>query len=307
MPKAQEGKEAGGDDTQLKADVKAFAAQLGLAAAGFSDGAFDDFAPEKASKRIGAAPKASSKKQGGDGERQKGDGEQPGGRQERRGGAASGGGGRQDREFGRPQQQQDRRQGYQQRDGDSGSRGGARPQQRSWQQHDGWEEEAAGPKIPNAKSILPRDEPTIWFEAASTLAPLAAATEEASPDVVQQRRRQAERLLLVEEQVGWRVGGCCLPGWLCCLLPAACCPLPAACCPLPAVQCAYCPALLRLLIPMGASTPRRVAPRPAALLHTEGGCRRRRPDPLGSVEAPTAPHTGSLNATPGPALPLVGR
>jgi hypothetical protein len=303
MPKAQEGKEAGGDDTQLKADVKAFAAQLGLAAAGFSDGAFDDFAPEKASKRIGAAPKASSKKQGGDGERQKGDGEQPGGRQERRGGAASGGGGRQGREAGRPQQQQDRRQGYQQRDGDSGGRGGARPQQRSWQQHDGWEEEAAGPKIPNAKSILPRDEPTIWFEAASTLAPLAAATEEASPDVVQQRRRQAERLLLVEEQVGWRAGGvvvaACLGGC------AACCPLPAARCPLcnapPALPCSACSSAT------GASTPRRVAPRPAALLHTEGGCRRRRPDPLGFVEAPTAPHTGSLNATPGPALPLVGR
>ena len=106
-------------------------------------------------------------------------------------------------------------------------------QQRSWQQHDGWEEEAAGPKIPNAKSILPRDEPTIWFEAASTLAPLAAAPEEASPDVVQQRRRQAERLLLVEEQVGWRVGGCCLPGWLCCLLPAARCAMRLLPCPAP--------------------------------------------------------------------------
>jgi hypothetical protein len=227
MPKAQEGKEAGGDDTQLKADVKAFAAQLGLAAAGFSDGAFDDFAPEKASKRIGAAPKASSKKQRGEGERQKGEGGQPGGRQERRSGAASGGGGRQDREGGRPQQQQDRRQGYQQRDGDAdGRRGAARPQpqQRSWQQHDGWEEEAAGPKIPNAKSILPKDEPTIWFEAASTLAPLAVATEEAAPDVVQQRRRQAERLLLVEEQVGWQgvvaacAGGCAAAAR--CLLPA---------------------------------------------------------------------------------------
>ena len=67
---------------------------------------------------------------------------------------------------------------------------------------DGAEHAAPAPKVPNAKSILPRDEPTIWFEAASTLPALPPAREEAAPEVVAQRRAQAERLLLVEEQVG---------------------------------------------------------------------------------------------------------
>ena len=51
-----------GDEQQLKADVKAQLAELGLGG-GFTSDAFDDFAPEKAKKRIGDNKKQPDKKQ----------------------------------------------------------------------------------------------------------------------------------------------------------------------------------------------------------------------------------------------------
>ncbi|KAI3423892.1 hypothetical protein D9Q98_009726 [Chlorella vulgaris] len=201
MPKAQAAGAPVGD-AELAADVKAQLAQLGLGAGGaFNDAAFDDFAPEKAHKRIAKREKARKAKE--DSSKQ-----QPA---ERRQDAAAQADSRQQRQ----QQQQGGRQlqeqggrhrdaREQQRQGHGGGREqqpAGRPQRRSWQ-GDGEEEEAAeqGPKIPNAKSILPKDEPAIWHEAAAALPTLPPAKAEASPDVVQQRRSQAERLLLMEEQ-----------------------------------------------------------------------------------------------------------
>lgn len=193
MPKSAEGK-GGTADQQLQADVKAFAAQLGLSGGG--DSLFDDFAPEKARQKIGQQPKGGRKQQDS---------------------KAGGGGRQQDGKAGGGRQQADRQQ-QDGRRGDSHDRqqhkGGREQGQKPWQQqkqkqlqHTRWGggggdvEAAPAPKIPNAKSILPREEPTIWHEAASTLPALPAPRAEAAPEVVQQRRAQAERLLLVEEQV----------------------------------------------------------------------------------------------------------
>lgn len=204
MPKAP-GAAAGGD-AELQKDVKAQLASLGFGSGGgFSDGAFDDFAPEKAKQRIGGgqqkgqAGQQQQRRQGAGG---RGDGK-AGGRGAGRGDARQGGRGR--------------GQG-QQRDGDRGGRGQG---QQRWQQGGGgtgqqqrrsWggddDQALSAPKIPNAKSILPKDEPTIWHEAASMLPALAAPTEEAAPELVAAKRKQAERLLLVEEQVGNRGARC---------------------------------------------------------------------------------------------------
>ncbi len=51
------------------------------------------------------------------------------------------------------------------------------------------------------KSILPRDEPAIWHEAAAALPKLPATTEEAEPALVQSKHAAAEKLLQREEQV----------------------------------------------------------------------------------------------------------
>lgn len=194
MPKSADGK-GGNADRQLQADVRAFAAELGLSGGGES--AFDDFAPEKARKKIG---------------------QQKGGRKQQEG--KTGGGGQQGDRQQQPARKGDRQEHQQQK-------GGREPGQKPWQQHkqqgqrkDGRQQQqhqqrqhsrwggggddgdaAPTPKVPNAKSILPRDEPAIWHEAASTLPALPAPKSEAAPEVVQQRRSQAERLLLVEEQV----------------------------------------------------------------------------------------------------------
>ncbi len=230
MPKAPAAAEGG--DAKLQKDVKAQLASLGFGSGGggFSDGAFDDFAPEKAKQRIGGGqPKgqAGQQQQRRQGAGGRGDGK-AGGRGTGRGDGRQGGRGR-----GQGQQRDGDRGGRgqgQQRDGDRGGRGqgqqrdadrGGRGQgQQRWQQGGGgaaagqqqrrsWGgggdgEAAPAPKIPNAKSILPKDEPTIWHEAAGTLPALAAPTEEAAPELVAAKRKQAERLLLVEEQVGTR-------------------------------------------------------------------------------------------------------
>lgn len=60
------------------------------------------------------------------------------------------------------------------------------------------------------KSILPRDEPAIWHEAAATLPTLPvlpAGQEEEEAAVVQAQRAAAERLLQQEEQVGAQYNG----------------------------------------------------------------------------------------------------
>lgn len=213
MPKAP-GAAAGGD-ADLQKDVKAQLASLGFGSGGgFSDGAFDDFAPEKAKQRIGGgqqkgqAGQQQQRRQGAGG---RGDGK-AGGRGAGRGDARQGGRGR-----GHGQQRDGDRGGRgmgQQRDADRGGRGQG---QQRWQQGGGgtgqqprrsWggddDQAPSAPKIPNAKSILPKDEPTIWHEAASTLPALAAPAEEAAPELVAAKRKQAERLLLVEEQVRGR-------------------------------------------------------------------------------------------------------
>lgn len=232
MPKAAA--PAPGGDAQLQQDVKAQLASLGLGSGGgFSDAAFDDFAPQKAKQRIGGGqPKGQQgqqqqRRQGAGG---RGDGK-AGGRGAGRGDGRQGGRGR-----GQAQQRDGDRGGRgqaQQRDGDrsgrgqgqqrwqqGGAGGGAGQQQRrSW--GGGKDEAPPAPKIPNAKSILPKDEPTIWHEAASTLPPLAAPAEEAAPELVAAKRKQAERLLLVEEQVGVLLRCCRESGaWPTCLMLA---------------------------------------------------------------------------------------
>ena len=203
MPKAPAAAEGG--DAQLQKDVKAQLASLGFGSGGgFSDGAFDDFAPEKAKQRIGGGqPKgqAGQQQQRRQGAGGRGDGKAGGrgaGRADgRQGGRGRGQGQQRDGDrAGRGQGQQRWQQG-----GGGGASGQQQQQRRSW--GGGGEDEAPpAPKIPNAKSILPKDEPTIWHEAASTLPALAAPTEEAAPELVAAKRKQAERLLLMEEQVG---------------------------------------------------------------------------------------------------------
>ncbi|EFN54473.1 hypothetical protein CHLNCDRAFT_52919 [Chlorella variabilis] len=208
MPKAEGKAASAAEDDALKADVKAQLAQLGFGSGGgFSDAAFDDFAPQKANKRIG------KKQAGGQQQQQDGKGRAVAKRQDD---AATPGGkrqdapptGRQQQSGGRQQQQQEggrqqqQQTGGRQQEQQQERRGGGpqQPQRRSWQEQQGGDEATATPKIPNAKSILPRDEPTIWHEAVSTLPALPPAKAEAAPEVVQQKRKQAERLLLVEEQ-----------------------------------------------------------------------------------------------------------
>lgn len=229
-PCTMSGAGAGGEDTQLAADVKAFAAQLGLASGGaFPDG-FDDFAPDKAGKRIGGGdkPKKVDKKQqagkqqqqqsaaGGavagrrqDGKQQQGDRwQKDGGKQQRQGDGQHQQGGRWQKDGGQQQQQRKPWQkDGQQQEGGRWQKDGGQQQRKPWQQQQGggsWDEEepTAAAKVPNAKSILPRDEPTIWHEAASTLPALPASAKEPAPELVKQRHKQAAHLLLVEEQVG---------------------------------------------------------------------------------------------------------
>ena len=62
---------------------------------------------------------------------------------------------------------------------------------------------AAAAGQPRVKKILPRDEPTIWHEAAALLPKLPdAAGQEAEPALVQAKKAAVEQLLQREEQVG---------------------------------------------------------------------------------------------------------
>ena len=70
MPKGEAGA-VGADDKQLAADVRAFAAQLGLGSGG-GDGAFDDFAPQKAAQRIGGGKAKPAKQQQQQGQQARG-------------------------------------------------------------------------------------------------------------------------------------------------------------------------------------------------------------------------------------------
>lgn len=280
MPKAEPD---AGNDAQLAADVRAFAAQLGLGS-GSGDGAFDDFAPQKASQRIGGAKAKPAKQQQ----------QQNGG-----GGGAAAAAGRRRQDDGKPQQQGGKAREQQQQQGGRWQKDGGKPhgrdgrdgkqqQQQQYQQRRPWQQPGGGygevppaPEVPNAKSIMPKDEPTVWHEAASTLPPLAPAAGEAAPELVQQLRKRAERLLLVEEQVGGctaRVDECgALGGWK----------------PVPALRCAAAAAAACVhsvaVCMHGASTPRRRAAPPLSGVPPSearrGGCCA---EPLGSVEAPRA-------------------
>ena len=345
---------AGGadSDASLAADVRRELAQLGLRAGG-GDDAFSDFAPEKARQRIGGGKKGANGKEKQQGQREQQQGkDKPAGSKDADRRQSSG-----RQQDGKGQQQRDKpwRDQPQQQQRDKPWRDKPQQQQRGkpWRDDqpqqcggnrwgagaDGGDdgEAAPAPKIPNAKSILPKDEPTIWHEAAGTLPALPAPRAEAAPHLVEQKRKQAERLLLVEEQVGRarRLMDCCGHGHVLCAstgggrspspgsrlppgrhwgaAPCSACRLMhvdgAACllcpCCLPACLLACLPACLPAPHHHGASTPGRVARRP-----TLRRGRRCRNDPLGSVEAPTAQlsvHSmqsgGSQNATPGPALP----
>ncbi|KAL4421400.1 hypothetical protein ABPG75_010691 [Micractinium tetrahymenae] len=205
MPKTADAKANGPADQQLAADVKAFAAQLGLSGGG--DSMFDDFAPEKARQKIGQQQKGGRKQEdgkasgsGGGGGRQQGDRQQQAGRKGDRRDSQQQKGVRQQGQKPWQLQKEDGQKPWQQKED------GQKPWQQKPQQHRRWGgggddgEPVPAPKISNAKSILPRDEPAIWHEAAGTLPALPAPKAEAAPEVVQQRRAQAERLLLVEEQ-----------------------------------------------------------------------------------------------------------
>ncbi|GAB4813011.1 hypothetical protein N2152v2_000057 [Parachlorella kessleri] len=208
------------EDKQLKEDVKNFAAQLGLSGAGGAgfEGAFDDFKPELAQKKLGhrgdkgpdkptKGPfKAPDKPADNHQERQQRKQQQPEQqKQQQQNGVRSSGGkagtaGHGDRTYGSKQQQQQNGvakpgQQQQQRQLSQGGHGkGGQPDKQDWQAS-----VAAGQLC--VKSILPRDEPAIWHEAAALLPTLPdGGGREAEPALVQAKKAAAEQLLQREEQ-----------------------------------------------------------------------------------------------------------
>ena len=197
-------------DKELLKDVQQFAALLGLGS-GAGDGEFDDFAPQKATQKIGGSK---DKKQ----KRVKGAGQSQDGPAAAAAAGAGGGGGSQ----GRPQQplanghhgagQRPEKQAANQHVQRRGQQNGARQQQQQLQRQPGKphrqpvshpakqrQQGAAGSGGSAARSILPRDEPSIWHEAAAQMAQPPKRAAEAPPAVVEAGRRQAEALLAGEE------------------------------------------------------------------------------------------------------------
>eukprot|EP00887_Chlorella_sp_A99_P005084 scaffold25.g5084.t1 len=181
-------------DAELLKDVRQFAATLGFGS-GAGDAAFDDFAPSKAAQKLGGKKEKRKQKEGEGGD------------------AAAGGGGQreangmQQTAAGRGKQSE---QKHRQRQNGAAERRGKHPQQQQarpqrggnaapgeQQQRSG----GGGGGVAAARSILPRDEPSVWHEAAARLPPLSkgAPAREAPPDVVEPRRAEAEALLRREE------------------------------------------------------------------------------------------------------------
>lgn len=177
------------DTADLRAEVKAFASQLGLSAASGGGSAFgyDDFAPSKARQRPSAAdakaPKDNQKQRDGESNgKQKPQNKHHDGKQQQ---AASGS--KQRAQGGKPaaeppssrgQQRQQQRQ-QQQRKGASGSGGDHQntqhAQQQQQQQNAAVQErtwvDSVGPRPGESKgrSLMSHDEPTIWWEASGQL------------------------------------------------------------------------------------------------------------------------------------------
>lgn len=197
------------DSPDLRAEVRAFASQLGLSAAGAGGEAFgyDDFAPEKAKKRPSAAAAAAAAAAGDDG------------------GAAAAANGKQRKERGggdKQQQQRDSKHGGKQRDDDhrgkqrraDGANGAAdadaadalaeRRAREKQAAHDAavagrqWAD-SVGPRPGEAagRPLLGRGAPPIWFEAAAELPPLPPPPAGAaiSADDAEALRQAGERLI----------------------------------------------------------------------------------------------------------------
>mmetsp|Transcript_8714 Transcript_8714/g.18540 ORF Transcript_8714/g.18540 Transcript_8714/m.18540 type:complete len:1163 (-) Transcript_8714:938-4426(-) len=189
--KASTGKK---DGESLQADVKAFASQLGLSSAG-AGGSFDDFAPSKAKLPIGSNAKPAakeakkqklthdkdSKEKSNSGRRHE---TQQGGRAGHHKHAHKGNQGSEQRnqQFKGQQQHED-----------------PRVKSREWNF-------GVGPRPGEErgfKSLLGKDDATIWYEAASALPPLPApaAEQDGEPDLDQVERLRQEGEQLIENEV----------------------------------------------------------------------------------------------------------
>lgn len=193
------------DTPELRAEIKAFASQLGLSGAAAGSFEYDDFAPAKARQRPAAAAGAAA--------------------------AAAAGGGKKDGKDGGKERTHDKKDGkkLKQQDGkpdknrhrdreqkaaaasaaDAVAERQAAARARAQEEHDAavtgrtWVE-SVGPRPGESKgrSLLAHDEPTVWYEAAANLPALKAAPGARAPNeaAVEELRAAADRLL--EQEAG---------------------------------------------------------------------------------------------------------
>jgi ribosome biogenesis protein MAK21 len=194
------------DTPELRAEIKAFASQLGLSGAAAGSFEYGDFAPAKAGQRPAAAAGAAAAAAGGG----KKDGKDGG--KERR----------QDKKDGKePKQQQDGKPEGKQRHrdrehaaaaasaADAIAERQAAARARAQEEHDAavtgrtWVE-SVGPRPGESKgrSLLAHNEPTIWYEAAANLPALKvpAGARPLGEAAVEELRAAADRLL--EQEAG---------------------------------------------------------------------------------------------------------
>ncbi|CAL8467747.1 g7285 [Coccomyxa elongata] len=162
---------------EIKADVAAFAAQLGLATDGAEAGFDDtDFRPQKAKEIIGDTPKQSKQqdhsvnREGRPGERKNGAPSKAVGPRQGKGATA-----------------QDSNLAI------GGEEGDARIKERTWNTGVG-----PRPGEKQGKPLLGSSEPSLWYEAAAALPPLEADGATLSPEQLEERRSAAEHALANE-------------------------------------------------------------------------------------------------------------
>eukprot|EP00798_Chlamydomonas_sp_ICE-L_P018712 gene18712-25235_t len=164
MVKSKPKANGGAEGKELAKDVAAFASQLGLASGG-GGSEFDDFAPEMANKSIASEKKA-----------------------KRTAKAAASGKTLPDGEKTSRAAKPDERQS-------AGDKPAAKAPGREWNV-------GVGPRPGGAtgKSLLGRDDASIWYEAASALPPLELVDDdgEEDPDLVERMRQQGELMLEAE-------------------------------------------------------------------------------------------------------------